>query len=111
MKHNTTFLEIINEEEENDIVAAGSSSLKEVPIDMNDKTFSFNVGDELKTFKAHEFKNIFYPAYCITAHVSQGATFKDKYTIHDWNHPRMDLTAKYVSLSRATSINNIQINI
>ena len=80
-------------------------------IDMNDKTFSFNVGDEVKTFKAHEFKNIFYPAYCITAHVSQGATFKDKYTIHDWNHPRMDLTAKYVSLSRATSINNIQINI
>jgi len=82
-----------------------------ISIDMNDKTFSFNVGDELKTFKAHEFKNIFYPAYCITAHVSQGATFKDKYTIHDWNHPRMDLTAKYVSLSRATSINNIQINI
>jgi len=37
LKHNKTFLEIINEEEEKDIVAAVSSSLKEVPIDMNDK--------------------------------------------------------------------------
>ena len=80
-------------------------------IDMDDKTFSFNVGDEVKTIKAHEFKNIFYPAYCITAHVSQGVTINEKFTIHDWNHPRMDMTAKYVSLSRATSINNIQINI
>ena len=78
-------------------------------IDMNDKTFSFMVGDELKTMKAHEFKNMFYPAYCITAHVSQGCTFDTPYTIHDWNHPRMDITAKYVALSRATNIKNIQI--
>ena len=82
-----------------------------ISIDMNDKTFSFNIGNEVKTIKAHEFKNIFYPAYCITAHVSQGATFHEKFTIHDWNHPRMNMTAKYVSLSRATKINNIQINI
>ena len=78
-------------------------------IDMNDKTFSFMVGDELKTMKAHEFKNMFYPAYCITAHVSQGCTFETPYIIHDWNHPRMDITAKYVALSRATNIKNIQI--
>ena len=39
------------------------------------------------------------------------ATFHEKFTIHDWNHPRMNMTAKYVSLSRATKINNIQINI
>lgn len=80
-------------------------------IDMNDKTFSLMVGDEVKTMKAHEFKNMFYPAYCITAHVSQGCTFETPYTIHDWNHPRMDITAKYVALSRATKINNIQIKV
>ena len=80
-------------------------------IDMNEKTFTFDIGDEVRTIKAHEFKNIFYPAYCITAHVSQGTTMTEKYTIHDWNHPRMDSIAKYVSLSRATNISNIQINI
>lgn len=80
-------------------------------IDVNDKTFSFMVGDEVKTINAHEFKNMFYPAYCITAHVSQGCTFETPYTIHDWNHPRMDITAKYVALSRATNIKNIQIKI
>jgi len=88
-----------------------SEVYKVTSIDMNEKTFSFDVGDEVKTIKAHEFKNTFYPAYCITAHVSQGCSFSEKFTIHDWNHPRMDMTAKYVSLSRATSINNIQINI
>ena len=80
-------------------------------IDMTDNTFSFKIGDEVKTIKAHEFKNSFYPAYCITAYVSQGCTFETPYTIHDWNHPRMDITAKYVALSRATNIKNIQIKI
>ena len=80
-------------------------------IDMDHKTFTFDVGDEVKTFKADEFKNIFYPAYCVTVHVSQGCSIREKFTIHDWNNHRMNMTAKYVALSRATSINNIQINI
>ena len=82
-----------------------------VNIDMSEKTFSFLVDDEMKTMKSHEFKNMFYPAYCITAHVSQGCTFDKPYTIYDWNNERMDSTAKYVALSRATDIKNIQINI
>jgi len=69
------------------------------------------VGDEEKTYKATQFKNMFYPAFCITCHVSQGATFNQPYTIWDWDHPRMDDTAKYVALSRATNIKNIQIKI
>ena len=80
-------------------------------IDMKKKTFSFKVDDDLKTMNSSEFKNTFYSAFCITAHVSQGCTFNTKYTIWDWNHLRMDHTAKYVALSRATSIKNIQINI
>jgi ATP-dependent exoDNAse (exonuclease V) alpha subunit len=80
-------------------------------INQDEKTFSFMVGNELKTYKSIEFKNMFYPAFCITAHVSQGASFDVPYTIWDWNHPRMDMTAKYVALSRATNIKNIQINI
>jgi ATP-dependent exoDNAse (exonuclease V) alpha subunit len=80
-------------------------------IDTNAKTFTFKVEDEVKTYQVDQFKNTFYPGFCITAHVSQGCTFNSKYTIWDWNHPRMDDTAKYVALSRATSIKNIQINI
>lgn len=80
-------------------------------IDIENKTFSFMIGDEEKTFKDYEFKNSFYPAFCITAHVSQGATFDKPYTIWDWNHLHADITFKYVTLSRATKINNIQIKI
>ena len=69
------------------------------------------VGDNEKTFKASQFKTMFYPAFCITCHVSQGMSFDQPYTIWDWNHPRMDNTAKYVSLSRSTNIKNIQIKL
>lgn len=80
-------------------------------IDMDEETFSFMVGEDVMTYKANQFKNLFYPAFCITAHVSQGCTFDQPYTIWDWKHPRMDHTAKYVALSRATNIKNIQIKI
>ena len=33
-----------------------------------------------------DFQRLFYPAYCITVHSSQCGTFKDKYTIHEWNN-------------------------
>ena len=60
-------------------------------------------------FDIQDFKKMFYPAYCITVHVSQGCTFDKPYTIYDWSHSHMDKSAKYVALSRATSIDNIQI--
>lgn len=95
-------------------------------VNFNDKTFTFVNGETLTqsrlrpsiagamtehTMHINQFSSMFYPAFCITAHVSQGCTFDKPYTIWDWNHPRMDETAKYVALSRATSIKNIQINI
>ncbi len=51
----------------------------------------------------------FCPGYCLTIHKSQGKTFREKYTIHDWDHPHMSNKAKYVALSRATTIKDIQI--
>ena len=47
-----------------------------------------------------QFRNIFYPAYCITIFSSQGATFNFPYTIHEW--PRLSKKLKYVSLTRST---------
>ena len=66
--------------------------------------------EEEITLKISEFNKYFYLAYCITIHSSQGETFKDKYTIYDWNLPVVDKRAKYVSLSRGTNISNIQID-
>ena len=80
-------------------------------VDFDAKTFTFMNGETEHTMSINQFSSMFYPAFCITAHVSQGCTFDKPYTIWDWNHPRMDATAKYVALSRATSIKNIQINI
>ena len=57
-----------------------------------------------------EFKNFqqyFYVAYCITCHKSQGQTYDHEYTIHEWG--KFDETLKYVSLSRATDKELINI--
>ena len=55
------------------------------------------------------FHKNFYLGFCITIHASQGETFKDKYTIYDWKFNKFRDKAKYVALSRATNISNIQI--
>jgi hypothetical protein len=72
------------------------------------------VDDEIHIFNENkkmiilekDFQNLFYPAYCITIHSSQGTTFNEEYTIHDWNILSNEL--KYVALSRGH--NKDQIN-
>ena len=54
-----------------------------------------------------DFHKFFYLAYCITSHASQGETFREPYTIYDWK--MMNHRARYVSLSRGTEKENIQI--
>ena len=56
-----------------------------------------------------DFHKIFYIGFCITIHACQGETFNEPYTIYDWNCFAMCDKAKYVALSRATNIKNIQI--
>lgn len=63
--------------------------------------------EEPLTIKTQLFHKYFYLAFCITAHASQGETFKEPYTIYDWR--LMNKRAKYVSLSRGTNRENIQI--
>ena len=55
------------------------------------------------------FQRLFYVAYCITIHKSQGTTFDFPYTIHEWSHKRFDARLKYVALSRATNLENINV--
>lgn len=56
------------------------------------------------------FHTIFYIGFCITIYACQGETFNKPYTIYDWNHKIFCDKAKYVSMSRATNIDNIQIS-
>jgi ATP-dependent exoDNAse (exonuclease V) alpha subunit len=48
------------------------------------------------------FQQLFYVAYCITIHKSQGVTYDFPYSIHEWDHPNFDNRLKYVALSRTT---------
>ena len=47
-----------------------------------------------------EFQKLFYVAYAITIHKSQGQTYNKPYTIHEWS--KLDRRLRYVALSRAT---------
>jgi len=54
-----------------------------------------------------DFQKLFYVAYCITIHSSQGETFNESYTIYDWE--RLDKRLRYVALTRASDISYINI--
>lgn len=77
-------------------------------IDSHTIYFSNDMKKEL-TIPIDQFQKTFFVAYAMTIHKSQGATFTKPYTIHEWNHPRMDKRLKYVALSRATSKELINI--
>jgi hypothetical protein len=55
----------------------------------------------------NKFQELFYPAYCITIHKSQGSTYNFPYTIHEFN--RLNKRLRYVALTRATDKKFINI--
>ena len=64
-----------------------------------------------KEFKIEfdDFQRLFYPAYAITSHKSQGSTYDHAYTVWEWDHPRFDERAKYVVLSRAKKYEYVNV--
>ena len=74
--------------------------------DVDDNIYLQNEMKEL-TIPKSKFQSWFHVAYCITSHKSQGETIKVPYTIHDWD--RMSETCKYVSLSRGTCWENVNL--
>ena len=70
-------------------------------------TISRETHTEKIELTSKEFINIFYVAFCITCHKSQGQTFEKEYCIHEWT--KFDSRLKYVALSRATEKENIHI--
>jgi 5-methylcytosine-specific restriction protein A len=76
----------------------------------NDTITLIGNGDREIIITKKDFHRFFYIAFCITVHTSQGETFNVPYTIYDWDFYRFCKKAKYVAMSRATSIENVQIH-
>jgi ATP-dependent exoDNAse (exonuclease V) alpha subunit len=74
--------------------------------DKNDSIYIENEERKM-TIPMNKFQKLFYPAYCITIHRSQGATFNFPYTIHEFN--RLGKKLRYVALTRSTNMNFINI--
>ena len=58
--------------------------------------------DDMETheMKYEHFQYRCWVGFCLTAHACQGKTFKEKYTIWDWDFHRMFGPGRYVTLSR-----------
>ncbi len=69
-------------------------------ISMYERIIRITDGSKTIEIDIDKFQYLFYVAYAITIHKSQGSTFDFKYSIHEWE--KLDETLKYVSLSRAT---------
>jgi ATP-dependent exoDNAse (exonuclease V) alpha subunit len=75
--------------------------------DINKDFIEIKEGSRYINIPVQEFQNLFYLAFAITCHKSQGATFDHPYTIHEWH--LYDDSLKYVALSRATKIDYINV--
>jgi hypothetical protein len=66
---------------------------------------------QMPTFELmyEEVQSRFRPGYCITVHMSQGKTFRETYTIHDWDFMYMKGRGRYVALSRGSTHTIVQI--
>jgi len=61
-------------------------------------------------FNMSDFDEFFDLAFCITAHKAQGCTFNFNYMIHEWNHRYFDWRAKYVAITRAKKMSQVNIS-
>ena len=82
--------------------------IKEIQYDRNNIVI-IDDDDVMNNIPFNKFQLLFYVAYAITIYKSQGSTFDFPYTIHEYGHPKFDDRLKYVSLSRATAIEYINI--
>lgn len=74
---------------------------------LKNKIIVKNTMNEEVEVSIEKFNRVFYIAFCITTHKSQGETIDEKYTIYEWD--KMDTKLKYVAISRGKEISNIQI--
>ena len=83
------------------------NSEKFIVEEVDDNNIVIKNDEKTLTIPKSKFQLWFHVAYCITSHKSQGQTISVPYTIHDWN--QMSETCKYVSLSRGTCWENVNL--
>jgi ATP-dependent exoDNAse (exonuclease V) alpha subunit len=86
---------------------SNNETFKIISVDSTRIRVRSDITDETKEIGLSEFQTLFYLAFCITVHKSQGCTFDHPYTIHEWD--LFDWRLKYVALSRATKKEYINI--
>ena len=74
---------------------------------INEDNFVINVNGSDVSINTKEFSDLFYVAFAMTIHKSQGQTFNHDYTIYEWE--KLDKRLKYVALSRATDLSCIHL--
>jgi hypothetical protein len=113
--------EISNEVEseeapENNEAEITIEDIKIARVQFNTKCFEIFYSDKTSAFISYLMiinntkytpEKLFYVAFCITVHRSQGSTFNHPYTIHQFE--LFDERLKYVALSRSTDKNLINI--
>ena len=80
-----------------------------VVVGIGDDEIKLKSNDEEFVFTKEEIFWGFFSAYCITIHKSQGETFKDRYTIWDWDkipNNKLGRRLRYTAQSRSTDPEN-----
>ena len=98
---------IIARKNNKDLDIANNDTFIIKKIDIKKQMILIMDDDKEIDFPIDEFQKLFYIAFCITAHKSQGSTFNEPYTIQEFN--LFDERLKYVALSRSTDKNLINI--
>jgi ATP-dependent exoDNAse (exonuclease V) alpha subunit len=76
--------------------------------DIDNDTIEFkNKRVENLKIDIYDFKKYFYVNYATTIHKAQGETIRRPYTVHE--RSKLTRRLRYVALSRATELNNINI--
>ena len=102
---------VIAKRNDNDRELCDSETFIITDINTKDEYVQLTENGWKKTLNIHfeEFQQFFYVAWCITLHKSQGCTFDHECTIHEMGRPRFDYRAKYVALSRSTTLGYIKV--
>ena len=74
-----------------------------------DKIIIKNALKEKLEVPLDKINRFFYLGFCVTIHKSQGQTFNEPYTVHEYNN--LSSRLKYVALSRSSNIDHIHIKL
>jgi energy-coupling factor transporter ATP-binding protein EcfA2 len=64
-------------------------------------------GEATKDVPINRFQRLFFPAYAVTCHKSQGQSINRPYTIYEWE--KFSPNMKYVAITRATKLELVNI--